>query len=253
MRGYFSLNAYHATFSASHYPLTTIFSPFTTKYESCHLGLEMHFSATAQNGVAHILNNTRQLIRSDMGMSISQDIGRSSMLTEHSENLFDRSPFLTASIKFAVGIGSRPTLAEAIIAFWVYLLCLANLRQVELALTHILTTFQHYWAQTEFNETQGSKESARPCSHHNDLWTLADIRIVHKLIHIILRLFIDIHTYLQIDEDSTLTGIDAPTQDTYSRNRAHIKAILISQPLAQVLFDCRHMRPYTNLILLHHI
>ena len=39
--------------------------------EAGHLGLEMHLTTTLENGIAHILDDTRQLVGTDMRMGIS--------------------------------------------------------------------------------------------------------------------------------------------------------------------------------------
>jgi hypothetical protein len=47
----------------------------------------MYLTPTTENGVAHVLNDTRQTVSSDMRMGIGKDIGGSTMLTENIENL----------------------------------------------------------------------------------------------------------------------------------------------------------------------
>ncbi len=58
----------------------------------------MHLAATAQNGVAHILYDARQLVCTYMRMGISQDIRRSTMLAEDIENLLDIAAFLRTRV-----------------------------------------------------------------------------------------------------------------------------------------------------------
>ena len=200
------------------------------KNEARHLGLKMYLATTLQNGVAHVLNDTWQLVRTDVWMGISQNIGRCTMLTEHIENLLNRTTLLATGVELAIRIGTCPTLAKAIVALRVYLLRLGNLRQVFLALMHILTTFQDNGSQTQFYQSQGSKQATRTSTHHNDLWFIADIRIVHRDVFIILRLFVDIHAYFQIDKDGALTGIDAATQDAHTCYCTNIESVLICQP-----------------------
>ena len=50
------------------------------------------------------------------------------------------------------------------------------------------------------------------------------------LVGIVGRLFVDIDTHLQVDEDGTLTGINAALQDTDRRTSTNIEAILVGQP-----------------------
>ena len=50
----------------------TYHRPFITQYQSSHLSLEMHLSATSDNRVAHSLNDLRQAVCTDMWMGIGQ-------------------------------------------------------------------------------------------------------------------------------------------------------------------------------------
>ena len=70
--------------------------------ESRHLRLEVHLTATAQDSVAHILNDLRQPVRSDMGMSVGKNSRRSPMLTEHIKNFLHRATFLRTGVELAV-------------------------------------------------------------------------------------------------------------------------------------------------------
>ena len=200
------------------------------KQQMCHLRLEMHLATTTKDGVAHILNDTRQLVCADMRMRISEDIRRGTMLTEHVEYLLDIATLLAAGVELAITIGTCPTLAKTVVALRVNLLRLGNLRQVLLALMHILTTFQHDGAQAKLNQSERSKKSTRTSTHDNHLRLVADIRIIHRNVFIVLRLFVDIDAHFQVDKDSTLTSVNATTQDAHTRHCAHIKAILVGKP-----------------------
>ena len=200
------------------------------KNEARHLGLKMYLATTLQNGVAHVLNDTWQLVRTDVWMGISQNIDRCTMLTEHIENLLNRTTLLATGVELAIRIGTCPTLAKAIVALRVYLLRLGNLRQVFLALMNILSTFQDNGTQTQFYQSQSSKQTTRASTNHNDLRLVADIRIIHRNVFVILRLFVNIHPNFQIDKDGALTGINAATQDAHTGHCTDIESVLICQP-----------------------
>ena len=117
----------------------------------------MHLAATAQNGVAHVLNDTRQFVSADVRMGISQDVGRGTVLAEHVQNLLYRTAFLGTGIKLTVGVGPCATLAKTVVALAIYPLGLCYLRQVLLAFMHILATLQDDGAQPQFYQPQGSK------------------------------------------------------------------------------------------------
>ena len=185
-------------------------------------------------------------------MGIGQDIRRGTVLAEDIENLLDVATLLAARIQLAIRIGTCPTLAKAVVALRVHLLGLGDERQVLLALTDILATLQNDGTQSEFDESQSSKESSRPCTHDDDLWPVAHIRILRMLILIVGRLFVDINTHLQIDEDSTLTGINAATQNAHSSHRTDIEAVLLGQKLPQCLLVGSHLRQHPYLVLVRH-
>ena len=58
----------------------------TFHHKTRHLGLEMHLAATFYDGVAHVLNDARQLVGADMRMSICKDRSACSVLAEHIED-----------------------------------------------------------------------------------------------------------------------------------------------------------------------
>ena len=66
--------------------------------EACHLGLEMHLATRGYNLVAHVLNHSRQFVRADVRMGISQDAGTCTKLAEHIEYLLRIAALLAASI-----------------------------------------------------------------------------------------------------------------------------------------------------------
>ena len=126
----------------------------------CHLGLEMHLASTTEDGVAHVFYHSRQLVRADMRMGIGKDVCRSTVLTEYVKNLFDVATLLAAGVELAVGIGSCPTLTEAVVTLAIYLLRLRDLGKVFISLIHILSKLQYNGTIAKFNEFEGGKESA---------------------------------------------------------------------------------------------
>ena len=184
----------------------------------------MHFAATVENGVAHVLNDTRQLIGSYMGMGVSEYIRGSAVLAEDVENLLDIAALLRTGVEFAVGIGACPTLSKTVVALAVHLLRLRNQGQILLALADILSTFQNDGTEAQLYQFQGGKESAGARPYDDDLLTVAHIGIFGMNIGVIGRLLIDIGTHLEIDEDGTLTGIDAAFQHPHMTEGTHVKS-----------------------------
>ena len=185
-------------------------------------------------------------------MGISQDIRRRSMLAEHVENLLRRAALLGACVELAIRVGTCPTLAKAVVALAVHLLRTGYLCQVALTLVYILATLHHDGTQAQFDEPQGCKQSARTSPHHYHLTPLGHIRIMYTLILVVMGLLVDVGAHLQINEDGTLAGIDATTQDAQGCQRAHVEALSLGHILAQgTLVGC-YMGLDTYLILFNH-
>ena len=55
---------------------------FVFNDDSIHTGFEMHFASTFENGVAHVLDDTWEFVRTDVRMGIYQNRGTCSMLAE---------------------------------------------------------------------------------------------------------------------------------------------------------------------------
>ena len=77
-----------------------------------HLRLEMHLATAVDNCVADGLDDPRQAVGADMGVSIGEDIGRCPMLAEHAENLLRITALLRASVEFSVAICPCTALSE---------------------------------------------------------------------------------------------------------------------------------------------
>ena len=186
-------------------------------------------------------------------MGVCQDIRRSAVLAKDVKNLLYRATFLRACVQLTVRVGSCPTLTKAIVTLRINLLSLSNLRQVLLTFTNIFATFYDDGTQTQFNEPEGSKQSTRTGSYHNNLRTICNIRIIRPLEFVLLRLLVDVTSHLQIDEDSPLTRIDAALQYTYSRQRPHVKTILVGQECPQSTLITCHMRLNPDLVFVNHL
>ena len=83
-----------------------------------------------------------------MGMGIAENIHRSTVLTEYIKNFINIAPLLAARVELAVGIGSRPTLAKAIVALGIHLMSLGDKGKVALAGMDILATLDNDRTET---------------------------------------------------------------------------------------------------------
>ena len=221
--------------------------------EPRHLRLEMYLATTAQNGIAHVLDDLRQTVSTDMRMGIGQNGRRSSVLAKHVENLIDITALLGASVELAIRIGACTTLAKAVVTFAVNLLSTGNSCQVLLTVVNILSPFQHNRTQAQLYQSEGCKQTTRSGSYDNNLGTTAHIAILCVLIFIISRHLVDIDTNLQIDKDGALAGINAALQNTHTVASTNVESVLIGQPQLQLLLIGSHLRQYTNLVFAGHL
>ena len=91
------------------------------------------------------------------------------MLTEHIQNFLNISPLLAAGVELAVRVCAGTTLAKAVVALRIYLLPLRYLRQVELALAHVLAPLHDDRTLAQLYETQGGEKTGWPLAHHHHL------------------------------------------------------------------------------------
>ena len=112
----------------------------------------MHLTTTINNSVTHRLDHLGQTISPDMRMRISQDGRRGPMLTEHIQYFIRITTFLASCIELAVRVGTSPTLTKTVVTLGIHFLRLGDVRQIFLALMHILASFQDDRAQSELNQ-----------------------------------------------------------------------------------------------------
>ena len=226
---------------------------FTLKDQTNHLGLEMHFAATLDDGVAHVFNDARQLVGTDMRMGICQDIGIGTMLAKNVQNLVYTSPFLASGIEFAVTISTGSTFTETVVALPIHFLGFGNVRKVLLAFAHIFSPFQYDRTVTQFYQAQRSEEAARSLTHNNNTRSAAHIGIFRMNILVVLRKLIDIGTHLQVHEDGTLAGVDASLQHSHLIQCSHIQSFLLGEITLDAFLACCLFGQNSYLILLNHL
>ena len=188
-----------------------------------------HFAATIDDGVAHVLDDAGQLVGSNMWVRIGKDIRVGAVLAEHVQNLVYAATLLAAGVELAVAVGTSATLAEAVVTLAIHLLGFSDVGKVFFAFTHVLSTFQDDGAIAQFDESQGGKESARSLSHHDDSRLGAHIRVFRMHILIVLWIFVDVGTHLQIDEDGALAGVDAAFEHTHLVEGSHVESLLLGE------------------------
>ena len=156
------------------------------------------------------------------------------MLAKHVENLLHRPTFLRTGVELPIRVCSCPTLAKAVVALAVHLLCLGDQGEVLLTLVHVLAAFQHDGSATQLDESQGCKQSAGTSTHHNRLLSVAHVGIAGMNILVVFRHLVLIHTHGEVDEDGSLAGVDASLQYPHMVDALPADAFL----LADVVGDC---------------
>ena len=134
--------------------------------EAGHAGQVVNLASATYDCVAHVLDDTGKTVGAYMGMGITEYIHRCAVLAEHIPNFINIAALLAAGVELAVGVGSRPTLAKAVVALGIDFLCLGDKGQVALAGMDILATLDNDRAETMLNETEGCEQSARSLANN---------------------------------------------------------------------------------------
>ena len=240
-------------FCICRYSHSTFHIPHSTNNQPRHLRLEMNFTATIDDGVAHRLYDLRQTVCADMGMGICQNSRRGTMLAKHIQNLVCITPFLTSGIELTVRIGTSPTLTKTIVALCIHLLRLGDVGQILLTVMHILASFQNYRTQAEFYQAQGCEEASRACSHDNHLRLSFHIGVYCPNKFIIMRLFVHIHPHLQVHIDLSLARVDTPFKNPNTIDGSHVNTLFVSQIGLQPILLCSHFGHNPYLIFICHL
>ena len=90
-------------------------------------------------------------------------------MAEDVQNLVYIATLLTACVQLAIRVGSGTSLSEAVIGLRVNELLAADLRQVFLAFSYVLSTFHNDGAQPQLYQSQGGKKSSGAGTYHYHL------------------------------------------------------------------------------------
>ena len=129
----------------------------------------MNLSATAQNLVADVGNNSRQLIGSDVWVCSIEDTGIGPKLAEAFQDTGHVTAFLTTRKQLAVGKRTGSTFAETEITFRIDLLRAGNLSHISPAVRYIASALYDNRLDAALNQLQGSKETAWTQAYHYGL------------------------------------------------------------------------------------
>ena len=204
--------------------------------QGIHACLEVHLSATGEDGVSHVFNHPRQLVGSDVRMRVYQDRCACSVLAEHVQNLVHAATLLAARIQLAVGVSSRTSFTETVVRFRVHLVFTADAGKIRLAVAHVLSALHHHRTQSQLYQTQGSKQTARSGSHHNHLRLSLHVAVFRPYKLLLGRRFVDEHLYLQVYVNRPLAGVDAPFQYPYGVYGTNVEPLFTAHVLLDMLF-----------------
>ena len=182
-----------------------------------HTGLEMDFTTALQDGLAHVLDDARQAVGSDMGVGIDQNIGVGTMLHEDTKDLLAVATFLAAGVELAVAIGSGSPFPKGVVALGIHALVGTDAGNVLLALVDISPTLYHNGAIPQFDEAEGCEKSTGTGTYHHHRGAVADIVICDGDDGTFLGLLVDENTDGKVDENRTMASIDTTLQNTDGR------------------------------------
>ena len=153
------------------------------------------------------------------------------MLAEYIQYLVYIPAFFATGIKLSIRISACTSFTETIIGFRIYSMLPADLSQVFFSVAYILSTLYDDWTESQFYQSQRSKQSAGTGTHDNNLWFVFYVLIDSRLVFIVFGHFVQIYPYIQIDEDGSLPGINAALQDTCRINIPHIQSFFLYEVL----------------------
>ena len=116
---------------------------------------------------------------------------------------------------------------------------------------NILSPFKDDGEQSEFYQTQSSKQSTRTSSHDNHLWTSLNILVFRPDKPIIMRLFIHVNPHRQVHPYLPLPRINASFQNSYPIQRPLVDTLFIGYPPPQPVFLRSHFRQHSYLIFVY--
>ena len=215
--------------------------------ESVHTGIEAHLASAAEDGVAHILDDSRQSVGAYMGMGGGEDIGAGSVLAEDGEDAAHITPLGGAGVELAVGVGSCPTLTEGVVALGVDDALTGDEGDVFLALMDIFASLEDDGAQPVLYESQCCEESCGACSYDDDLRLTLDIGIGDLGVGQCGCGLIDIDGESEVDHHLALACIDAAARDAHALYAARGDGQLIGHSLPEQRLGGCHLGDDTEI------
>ena len=137
------------------------------------------------------------------------------MLHEDAQDAVGISALLTACEELAVAVGTRSALAKGVVALGIHALFHTYARHILLPFPHVLASLDDHRVQSQFDEAQRRKESARAGTHHQHAPGLAHVVVFDGGEECLLGLLVKVCTHGQIDIHGALPRVDAPPQHPY--------------------------------------
>jgi hypothetical protein len=129
-------------------------------------GAEMNLPPAITNCFSHPADDIWQAIAPNMGMSLVQDLIRSSKMMKHTQHPVIVPSFPGAGIKFPIRESTGPALSKAIVGFRIQTPATAKHGNIFLALAYLLTPFQNNRTEPQFYQSEGSKKPGRSGTSH---------------------------------------------------------------------------------------
>lgn len=202
----------------------------------------MNLAATADNSVAHGLDDGRQLVGAEVGMSIRKDGCAGSVLAEDIEYFLHTASFLAARVEFAVREGTRTSLAKGEVGLGVNCLLARDEGYVLAAVVHILSSFNDDGTNAQLYKPKSGEESARASSDYDGLRLALNVGVVGGDILIVGGELIYIGSDGEVYIYSALTGIYASLEHSDGRKVQSVHAFFFYEVSLYGLFACRLLR-----------
>ena len=193
--------------------------------------LEMYLTATAQDLVADIGNDSRQAVGADVRMSGIENTRLRTKLTESLQYALRIATLLASREELAIAESTCTTLSETEVRLRIDFLLTSDQSHIAPAVCHVLASFEHYWLDAKFNQFQGGEQATRTQAHHHRLTIALHLAIFLRGKQLHRRILIDIDIHVKLYHDLTLTGIDASVYGAYATDSLWRNGILLSNLL----------------------
>ncbi|GIW70366.1 MAG: hypothetical protein KatS3mg101_1113 [Patescibacteria group bacterium] len=140
-----------------------------------HPAVEMDFSAMVQNGLADVGHDVGQLVGTDVGVGVDEDVAFGTVFDQQAKHLEVVAPFVGSGVKLAVGVGAGTAFAEAVVRIRIDFVELLDGSQVAAPLAHVFASVENDGPQSQFDEFEGGEVASWACADDDDRRAVTDV------------------------------------------------------------------------------